>query len=173
MERFGASPGDPFTTKEIQHIGIAVRSAIAVRVEDTHNVQVMFWFAGLLGMGIESKRIRKWLAASIFSPADNNSNYPDETITEPSSYKASFNPFPALVIGVTGSAMAAHLQTYLFQVCCSSTWKSGMNLLISSIGSDSCSLGQPSSCLCRLEMLDLLLRLAGPSSIGSSLTTAY
>ena len=25
MERFGAHPGDPFTTKQIQHIGIAVR----------------------------------------------------------------------------------------------------------------------------------------------------
>lgn len=28
MERFGAQPGDPFTTKEIQHIGIAVRTAV-------------------------------------------------------------------------------------------------------------------------------------------------
>ncbi|KAF7776057.1 hypothetical protein Agabi119p4_4450 [Agaricus bisporus var. burnettii] len=111
MERFGASPGDPFTTKEIQHIGIAV----------------MFWFAGLLGMGIESKRIRKWLAASIFSPGANNSNLPEETITEPSSYKASFNPFPALVIGVTGSAMAAHFQTYLFQVQIHALWG---NLLV-------------------------------------------
>jgi cytochrome b len=70
-------------------------------------------------MAIEPKRIRNWLAASIFSPAD-NSNYLEETITEPSSYKASFNPFPALVIGVTGSTMAAHVQTYLFQVCHSS-----------------------------------------------------
>lgn len=25
MERFGANPGDPFTTKQIQHISIAVR----------------------------------------------------------------------------------------------------------------------------------------------------
>ena len=28
MERFGASPGDPFTTKQIQHISIAVRMSI-------------------------------------------------------------------------------------------------------------------------------------------------
>ena len=33
MERFGANPGDPFTTKQIQHISIAV----------------MFCFAGLVG----------------------------------------------------------------------------------------------------------------------------
>lgn len=38
-----------------------------------------------------------------------------EAVEEPPSYRASFNPFPALVIGVTGSAMAAHAQVYLFQ----------------------------------------------------------
>lgn len=76
----------------------------------------MFWFAGLVGMGIESKRVRKWLAASIFSSVVTSSNVPRDTITEPPSYGASFNPFPALVIGVTGAAMAAHFQTYLFQV---------------------------------------------------------
>ncbi|KAK7061601.1 hypothetical protein R3P38DRAFT_2830402 [Favolaschia claudopus] len=71
MERFGANPGDPYTTKQLQHIGIAV----------------MFWFAGLVV----------------------------------------FNPFPALVIGVTGSVMAAHFQTYLFQVQIHSLWG---NLLV-------------------------------------------
>lgn len=75
----------------------------------------MFWFAGLVGMGIESKRVRKWLAASIFNPAA-SPNIPRDAITEPPSYGFSFNPFPALVIGVTGAAMAAHFQTYLFQV---------------------------------------------------------
>jgi len=78
--------------------------------------QVMFWFAGLVGMGIESKRVRRWLAASIFNSVATTSNMPQDTITEPSSYGGSFNPFPALVIGVTGAAMAAHFQTYLFQV---------------------------------------------------------
>lgn len=40
---------------------------------------------------------------------------PQEAVVEPLSYIGSFNPFPALVIGVTGAAMAAHAQTYLFQ----------------------------------------------------------
>ncbi|KXN86383.1 hypothetical protein AN958_10245 [Leucoagaricus sp. SymC.cos] len=111
MERFGANPGDPFTTKQIQHISIAV----------------MFWFAGLVGMGIESKRVRKWLAASIFNPAASLTNVPQDTITEPPSYSGSFNPFPALVIGVTGAAMAAHFQTYLFQVQIHALWG---NLLV-------------------------------------------
>jgi len=74
----------------------------------------MFCFAGLIGMGIESRPIRKWLAHSVF-PSSQSSDLPQEAIAEPQSYTGSFNPFPALVIGVTGAAMAAHVQTYLFQ----------------------------------------------------------
>ena len=74
----------------------------------------MFCFAGLVGMGIESRRLRKWLAHSVFASSQ-SSNVSTETIEEPQSYRGSFNPFPALVIGVTGAAMAAHAQNYLFQ----------------------------------------------------------
>ncbi|TFK43381.1 hypothetical protein BDQ12DRAFT_674879 [Crucibulum laeve] len=111
MERFGAKPGDPFTTKQIQHISIAV----------------MFCFAGLVGMGIESKRVRKWLASSTFASLSSPSEIPQDAVAEPPSYWASFNPFPALVMGVTGAAMAAHAQTYLFQVQIHSLWG---NLLV-------------------------------------------
>lgn len=105
MERFGAHPGDPFTTKQVQHISIAV----------------MFWFAGLVGMAIESKRVRRWLAsdATAAVPASVRSQ---EAVAEPPSYIASFNPFPAMCIGVTGAAMAAHAQTYLFQVQIHMLW---------------------------------------------------
>lgn len=99
--------GSPFTTKQIQHISIAV----------------MFWFAGLIGMGIESKRVRGWLAApaAVHTPA--TSGRPgSKGPVQPASYRASFNPFPALVIGVTGLAMAAHAQVYLFQVQIHSLW---------------------------------------------------
>ena len=99
MERFGAKPGDPYTTKEIQHISIAV----------------MFWFAGLVGMGLESRRLRRWLAAMATSSLVASKRSSD-AVVEPASYGASFNPFPALVIGVTGAAMSAHFQKYLFQV---------------------------------------------------------
>ncbi|PFH52536.1 hypothetical protein AMATHDRAFT_74024 [Amanita thiersii Skay4041] len=109
MERFGAHAGDPFTTKQIQHISIAV----------------MFWFAGLVGMGIESKRIRNWLASSTFAPSKPSDTH--QVVGEPASYSASFNPFPALVIGVTGAAMSAHFQTYLFQVQIHALWG---NLLV-------------------------------------------
>ncbi|KAJ7047508.1 hypothetical protein C8F04DRAFT_1059115 [Mycena alexandri] len=107
MERFDANPDDPYTTKQMQHIGIAV----------------MFWFAGLVGMALESKRIRKWLAALAVNTS--------ETVTEPATYSSSFNPFPALVIGVTGAVMAAHFQTYLFQVQIHALW--GNLLLASSV----------------------------------------
>lgn len=100
MERFGIRSGDPYTTKQVQHISIAV----------------MFWFAGLIGMGIESKRVRRWLAAPAVAAVG-----PAEA-SEPPSYRGSFNPFPALVIGVTGAAMSAHAQTYLFQVQIHELW---------------------------------------------------
>ncbi|KAG1874579.1 hypothetical protein DFJ58DRAFT_757750 [Suillus subalutaceus] len=100
MERFGVHSGDPYTTKQVQHISIAV----------------MFWFAGLIGMGIESKRVRRWLAASAVAAVGS------AEASEPPSYRGSFNPFPALVIGVTGAAMSAHAQTYLFQVQIHELW---------------------------------------------------
>jgi Protein of unknown function (Ytp1) len=107
MERFGAHPGDPYTTKQIQHISIAV----------------MFWFAGLVGMGLECHRLRRWLAA-LSTTSLNGSNPSSDAITEPASYRGGFNPFPALVIGVTGAAMSAHFQTYLFQVSTAHTFVS-------------------------------------------------
>ncbi|KAF8450367.1 hypothetical protein L210DRAFT_843634 [Boletus edulis BED1] len=103
MERFGAKPGDPYTTKQVQHISIAV----------------MFWFAGLVGMGMESRRVRRWLAASATASLGLART---TSITEPPSYRASFNPFPALVIGVTGAAMSAHAQAYVFQVQVHQLW---------------------------------------------------
>ena len=81
----------------------------------------MFWFAGLVGMGIESRRIRRWLSSATISSIQ-SSNMPQDSVAEPPSYIASFNPFPALVIGVTGLAMAAHAQVYLFQVQIHSLW---------------------------------------------------
>ncbi|KAJ7591206.1 cytoplasmic protein [Mycena floridula] len=105
MERFGAHPGDPFTAKQIEHIGIAV----------------MFWFVGLLGIALESKTLRRWLASGL---GRNGTQ-------ELASYKLSCNPFPALVIGVTGSAMSAHTQAYVFQVQIHELW--GNFLLASSV----------------------------------------
>ncbi len=45
-----------------------------------------------------------------------------EAQTQPASYSSSFNPFPALVIGVTGVAMAAHHQDYVYEVQIHMLW---------------------------------------------------
>lgn len=74
----------------------------------------MFWFAGLVGMGIESRRVRDWLSSPVSAAYAAHSAL--SSPTPPSSYRASFNPFPALVIGVTGAAMSAHAQAYVFQM---------------------------------------------------------
>jgi hypothetical protein len=72
----------------------------------------MYWFVGIIGMALESGVFRSLLSA----PALHADSRSPDSIAEPPSYRASFNPFPALVIGVTGAAMSAHHQTYLFQV---------------------------------------------------------
>lgn len=105
LERLGASAGDPYTIKQIQHISIAV----------------MFWFVGLVGMMLESTRVRALLAYAVTlghpaARAPQRGQGCVEAQSAPPSYVSSFNPFPALVIGVTGVAMAAHHQDYVYEV---------------------------------------------------------
>lgn len=105
LERLGAAPGDPYTVKQIQHISIAV----------------MFWFIGIIGMALESTTLRRILGFAVVrshpsaTPAREAGNEV-EAQQPPPSYSQSFNPFPALVIGVTGVAMAAHHQDYVYEV---------------------------------------------------------
>ena len=86
----------------------------------------MYWFAGSVGMGLESKRLRRWLAAgslvSQYRYNEKRSTRGQDSVAEPPSYGASFNPFPAVCIGITGIAMAAHFQPYVFQVQIHSLW---------------------------------------------------
>ncbi|OCF57532.1 cytoplasmic protein [Kwoniella mangroviensis CBS 10435] len=98
MERFGSNPSDPYTVKQVQHISIAV----------------MFWFAGLSGILLESRWVRKVMGSFISGGR--------RDVHEPPTYAFSYNPLPALVIGVTGLAMAAHHQEYVFQVSIHSLW---------------------------------------------------
>ncbi|KAJ9095970.1 hypothetical protein QFC21_005332 [Naganishia friedmannii] len=104
MERFGAQPGDPYTIKQVQHISIAV----------------MFWFGGLSGMGLESRVLRRLLGTSAVPAAAWKKG--KVAVVEPKSYSFSFNPFPALVIGILGIAMSAHKQDYAFQVTIHALW---------------------------------------------------
>jgi hypothetical protein len=70
LERFGAAPGSPFTAKQVQHISIAVcnsRNDYGYRQSQASftSFQVMFWFGGMIGMAIESRRFRRWLGSAV------------------------------------------------------------------------------------------------------------
>lgn len=123
MERFSAQPGDPYTVKQVQHISIAV----------------MYWFAGALGVLLETRWVRNLLsvpvalnhpsareASSQRVRRGRNADAEQEPIVAaqeaPPSYSGSFNPFPALCVGVTGIAMAAHHQDYLYEVKIHELW---------------------------------------------------
>ena len=120
MERFSANPGDPYTVKQIQHISIAV----------------MFWFVGLIGMGLEMNSLRTLLGYPIakLHPAAAQATQEADVVSvqrPPPSYTGSFNPFPALVIGVTGIAMATHHQDYVYEVQIHILW--GLMLAVFSV----------------------------------------
>ncbi|GAA5874797.1 hypothetical protein JCM16303_002987 [Sporobolomyces ruberrimus] len=100
LERLGKTGA--YSVKDVQHISIAI----------------MFWGAGGLGMLLESRTVRSWLASSAIMASSQDPS----RIVEPASASFSFNPFPALVIGVTGLAMSAHHQTYQFQVEIHASW---------------------------------------------------
>lgn len=115
MERFGAKAGDPYSVKQVQHISIAV----------------IFWFAGIMGMILETKIFKNLLALPValkqsdINGRDNSEITCEEAVAlpaKPPSYNFSFNPFSALVIGITGVAMAAHHQDYIYEVSIHSLW---------------------------------------------------
>ncbi|SCV71976.1 BQ2448_4670 [Microbotryum intermedium] len=101
LERLGKE-GSPWTIKDIQHVSIAL----------------MFCFAGLLGMLLESHKIRSLLSTMTVTMSSNS----EDRITQPPSTRFSFNPFPAIIVGTTGIAMSAHAQTYVFQVSIHALW---------------------------------------------------
>ncbi|KAM0791382.1 hypothetical protein ACM66B_005847 [Microbotryomycetes sp. NB124-2] len=102
LERLGKHAGDPYSAKDVQHISIAV----------------MFWFAGMLGMMLESKTVRQCLQAPIYAV----SSVDRARIAQPASAASSFNPFPSIIIGTTGIAMSAHAQLFKFQVDVHALW---------------------------------------------------
>lgn len=123
MERFSAQPGDPYTVKQVQHISIAI----------------MYWFAGSLGVLLETRWVRNLLnvpvalthpsareASSARNQRVSGADADQEAIVRaqeaPPSYSGSFNPFPSLCVGVTGIAMAAHHQDYVYEVQIHALW---------------------------------------------------
>lgn len=98
----GAKTGAPLTIHEVQHISIAL----------------MFWFGGLLGILLEVSAARRILSAAVLR----RDGRPLADVRKPPSWTGSFNPFPALVIGVTGLAMSAHHQAYVLAIEVHALW---------------------------------------------------
>lgn len=84
MERFGAQPGDAWTVKQLQHVGIAV----------------MFAGAGAVGLILETRWVRDLLSfpVALSHPSARDGNDEDGEVdlvgaqAQPPSYQGSFNP---------------------------------------------------------------------------------
>ncbi|KAH8925998.1 hypothetical protein BT69DRAFT_1331679 [Atractiella rhizophila] len=102
-ERTGKTAADPVTVKELQHISIAV----------------MMCYMGLLGLLLESKRIKNWLSLASVSRLNHRSL---SEVQKPITYGYSFNPIPAVTIFLVGAAMGSHHQTYQFSTDIHKLW---------------------------------------------------
>lgn len=65
---------------------------------------------------LESKTCRDWISGAILTRTGK------DRATGPPSYSGSFNIFPALTIGITGLAMSAHHQEYVFSASIHALW---------------------------------------------------
>jgi hypothetical protein len=122
----GAEPGSPYTIHQVQHISIAL----------------MFFGGGLMGLALESTYARNLLVTSVASLDGRRLS----KIDKPPTWSGSFNPFPALVIGLvsamsplglsehgaatlicallcqTGLVMGSHHQKYVFAIQIHALW---------------------------------------------------
>ena len=82
---FGAETGSPLTIHQVQHISIAL----------------MFFFGGAMGLALESKVARDLLS----STGVGRDRRRLRDIEKPPTWSGSFNPFPALVIGIVSAGL--------------------------------------------------------------------
>lgn len=87
------------------------------------SIAVMFWFCGALGLLLELPVTKRFLSNTVLRLDGRRLS----DVPKPPSWTGSFNPFPALVIGVTGLAMSAHHQAYVLAVR-SLPWVFGVTL---------------------------------------------
>ena len=109
MEHLGSDDG-VWSHKDLQHVSIAI---------------MMFW-AGLIGMLVESKSILRYLnihteqvasQARREVPSEQESKY-----IPPRLYNFSFNPFPSLVIFMVGIMMSMHVQENMLATMIHKQW---------------------------------------------------
>ncbi|KAI6715380.1 hypothetical protein JHW43_002122 [Diplocarpon mali] len=88
------------------------------------SLTLMFGGAGLCGMVIESHQIRNLLNTTTHSaipPLPSHPRYP-RAIEEPTSYRFSMNPMPALVVLLLGKMMSSHHQESMVSTMIHAQW---------------------------------------------------
>lgn len=126
---FGAEPGSGFTIHQVQHISIAL----------------LFFFGGGLGLVLESSLARNLLAAPV-AILDGRGI---RNVEKPPTWTGSFNPFPALVIGVVSrnappTSTASETGLTMFSSFPDWTRHELSSSDVPVPDPDSCSLGKPS-----------------------------
>ncbi|KAF2466711.1 uncharacterized protein BDR25DRAFT_317392 [Lindgomyces ingoldianus] len=100
-----AAWGDAWTAQDLEHVSISV----------------MFFGGGMLGMIVESRKMRELLNTSVLSsqPA---SQHIDEPWQPPRQYGYSMNPIPGLIILLLGKMMSSHHQDSVLSTMIHTQW---------------------------------------------------
>ncbi|KAF3053510.1 hypothetical protein E8E11_010977 [Didymella keratinophila] len=99
-----AAWGDAWTAQDLEHVSISV----------------LFFGGGLLGMIIESTKMRELLNSSVVT----SSHVDDDSWQQPRTYNFSMNPMPALIILLLGKMMSSHHQASMLSTMIHSQWGS-------------------------------------------------
>lgn len=100
-----AAWGDAWTAQDLEHVSISV----------------MFFGGGLLGMIVESTKMRELLNSAV-STSQSHSNQFTEAWQQPRQYRVSMNPLPALIIMLLGKMMSSHHQDSMVSTMIHSQW---------------------------------------------------
>lgn len=101
-----AAWGSVWTPQDLEHVSITI----------------MFFGGGLLGMLIESTKIRELLNTNILAAQRDNAHEHDSEWNQPKTYKFPFNPLPGLIILLLGIMMSSHHQESMVSTMIHSQW---------------------------------------------------
>ncbi|KAH8724571.1 integral membrane protein [Phaeosphaeriaceae sp. PMI808] len=102
-----AAWGDKWTAQDLEHVSISV----------------LFFGGGLLGMIVESTKIRD-LLSNTFVSSHAHSTTQSESWQQPRQHRVSMNPLPALIIMLLGKMMSSHHQASKLSTMIHSQWGS-------------------------------------------------
>ncbi|KAL2356106.1 integral membrane protein [Cryomyces antarcticus] len=104
----------------LEHLG-ALGGAWSAQDLEHVSITIMFFGGGLLGMLVESRRVRDLLNTSALAAKDEQVSQ-DEERREPKTYRISLNPLPGLVILLLGLTMSSHHQHSMVSTMVHKQW---------------------------------------------------